>query len=132
MKRRFNGSSLGKDFAFFFTVFGWVVGVAGYVAFREIYIPWVITSAIFFLLSIAAYVLLAHIADSVDNFIRAMLARHTVVSICSVVLSFAVMLALNSIEGLIYVFLALYLIPLGYLPPVVHLIVRAIRKHKVL
>lgn len=130
MKRKFNGAELGKDFAFFFTVFGCVVGIASYVAFREIYIPWVITSAVYNLLVIAAYIWVARIVDSVENFIHAFLARLTVVSFCSVILSIVVMLAMNSIEGLIFVFIALSLIPFGYLPPVVHLIAIAIRKRK--
>lgn len=130
MKRKFNGAALGKDFAFFFTVFGWVIGYASYIAFQEIYIPWVVISALGYMLAIAAYILVARIVDSVENFIHAILARHTMVSICSVVLSIAFMLAMNRLEGLIVVFLALYLIVLGYLPPAVHQIIRAVDKLK--
>lgn len=129
MKRKFNGAELGKDFAFFFTVVGLVIGIASYVAF-DITELWAIILVVSYLLLLAAYIVIAHLVDSISAFIRSLLAWHSIFSIFSVILSIALMLALNSLPGLYIIYVALCLIPLGYAPPAVHQIILAIHKHK--
>lgn len=124
MKRKFNGAELGMLYAFAFTIIGFLFGIMSYVSFGSTEL-WVVILAASYIVLFAVYFLLSRIVDSADTYNRKTFIWHSIISLVSVV---SVFFIFSDPIGLYALALAICLIPLGYLPPIVHLIVRANRK----
>lgn len=127
MKRKLDSHAAGKYYALICTLVGCLIGTTGYIAY-DTTTPLTIILVLSAILAIAAYILLVRIVDSPKNFAQALLRHHTIISVLSVILSFISLFILDNALGLFVLCLAWGIALFGYLAPVLHQLIGAIRR----
>lgn len=124
MKKKLKGAELGMLYAAAYTILGYLIGIMSFTTFGSTE-PWVIILTVSYIVMFALYFLIIRLVDSADTYNRKTFIWHTIFGLASVI---SVFFIFSDPIGLYAFALAVCLIPLGYLPPAVHLIIRKNRK----